>query len=246
MAFVMGATTLPVCSGEVTSFRYTIVESMGYPYNQFDEAGHLQGGLLYDLGQSIGKELKLKVVNVPLSRRRIEPDLLSGQSDINCYLSPIWTEAREQLLWSDPILPQIERVVGRAREPFNEDIDKDFSGKSVSTQLGYHYPRIDNLIERGEVKRLDENSVPMMFKALLLKHSDRLITSEAEIAAYVKDHPEGRDKIHVGKAIFSNTPTYCALSPKSQLSLGQLNSAIARLKDNGTIKRLALRYKVSY
>ncbi len=91
--------------------KFGVFDTLGYPLNMFDQSGHLVGGVLKDFGDAIAKEVGASPVYVVYSRRRVEQALFTGQADLVCYFSPQWTDNRDQILWSLPNLPQIERVV---------------------------------------------------------------------------------------------------------------------------------------
>ena len=218
-----------------------VIETMGYPLNQFDKRNQLTGGLLKDVGDVIAMELGAKPSYLPLPRKRIDQWLKSGNIDVVCYTSPKWTEKPESFHWSMTILPQIERVVTRhgADVPVATD---DFLGKRISLQLGFHYDSIQPLFDTGKAIRINETNVYLMFKAVEGGATDALISSEGEIEGYFKNQPDRRKLFEVAKSVFSREDTSCAISRKSSWSKSEIDKAIATAEKRGEFARMAKRY----
>lgn len=232
-------------SAAAHELRYGLAESMGYPYLLYDQSGAINGGLLYDIGRRIAREANAKLVVVPIARQRVDSYLLSGEVDIVCFHSPQWSEVANQLTWSIPNLPQVERVVTLKGNVLTGDINKDFAGKKVSTQLGYHYSSLQGLIDSGQLKRVDDVKVNLLFKSLELKLTDMLISSEGEIQGYLHERPNASEQYEISKTAFTITPTQCAISPRSRFTKTEIDRALARLLKRGDFDAMAKLYGLS-
>lgn len=227
------------------TLRFGALESLGYPYTIFDADREMSGGLLKDLGDTMAGQLDASPRFVTLSRRRVEPGLASGDVDVVCYMNPKWTDNPESVNWTVATLPQIERVVVRHGSPMLEAIPKDFAGKRVAVQLGYHYPSIQGLFDNGSATRIDETKVTLLFKALDAGIVDALVTSEGEIEGYFAAQPQQRGRFVVSKSVFSREETRCAVSKKSRWTAERVNKAIESMIKRGDIERMAQRYGLS-
>jgi polar amino acid transport system substrate-binding protein len=245
LAVLSGVVALPGAAHAQAALRYGLFESMGYPLNTRDTQGRVNGGLLSEMGELLAKELGRHVQTVPLSRRRIEPSLLRGDVDLVCYHSPGWTAQQAQFGWTIATLPQIERIVVRKGAPMPEDLPQDLLGKRISTQHGYGYPTLQPLFDAGKATRVDDSKVAFQFKSVALGATDLLVTSETEIEGFFNDHPEERGQFETSKAIFTAVPTQCAVSPKSRVSVAEINRALGHLMHNGALERLARKYRLS-
>ncbi|MES2582296.1 MAG: transporter substrate-binding domain-containing protein [Pseudomonadota bacterium] len=225
--------------------RYGVFESMGYPFFVAGSAGTSHTGLLIELGEAIARQLNMGLVAVPLPRRRAEPGLIQGQIEMLCYFSPTWSEHPDKLAWSSAMLPQVERVVAPKGGRMGNAPNWEFEGKRVALQLGYHYPDLQRLVDRGKAVRVDQSKVALQFRSLEIKMADLLITSEGEIEGYFNDNPNARSEFDVSRTAFSVTPTHCAIGRHSRLSVAEIDKAIARLQSSGDMDRMAKRYGMS-
>jgi len=222
--------------------KFAVFDTLGYPLNIFDQNTHLIGGVLKDFGDAIAKEIGASPVYVVYSRRRVEQALFAGQADVVCYFSPQWTENRDQLFWSVPNLPQIERVVVLRDKPVFNQFPQQLFDKKIATRLGYFYPQIDKEVVAGKIKRIDLTDVPSMFRLLTIGGADGLISSEAEIEGYFKTFPEQRDLFALSKTPFSVLITQCGLSQKSVWKIEQINRAVAHIQATGEQDAMLRRY----
>lgn len=218
------------------------IGTMSYPMEAYGSDGIINGGLLKDLGEHLAAKLGTQIVFVKQSRRRIESGLLAGSLDITCYSHPTWWDSTQPALWSIPTIPQIERVVGLRNEKLPSTDPEDFAGKRVAVHTGYHFPMLQPLFDSGIAKRLDENQVPMLFKAVETKLADILITSDAEIEGYLNENPDKRNLFSVAREPFSIVPTQCAVSPRSEWKLESINSALRDMMRQGEFDRLTKKY----
>ncbi|MFZ6861996.1 substrate-binding periplasmic protein [Undibacterium sp. Ji67W] len=222
--------------------KFAVFDTLGYPLNIFDQNTHLVGGVLKDFGDAIAKEIGASPVYLVYSRRRVEQALFTAQADMACYFSPQWTDNRDQLFWSLPNLPQIERVVVLHDKPILNQFPQQLFDKKIAARLGYFYPQIDKEVAAGKIKRIDLTDVPSMFRLLTKGGADGLISSEAEIEGYFKNFPEQREFFVSSKTPFSVLSTQCGLSQKSVWKIEQINRAIAHIQANGEQEAMLRRY----
>lgn len=218
------------------------VGTMSYPFERFEKNGQISSGLLKEMGEQLASELGAEIVFVKQSRRRIESGLLSGELDITCYTHPTWWDGAQPALWSIPTIPQVERVVGLRAGQLPQKNPDEFLGKRVVVHTGYHFPSIQPLFDSGAAKRLDENKVSMLFKAVETKLADVLITSDAEIEGYFDEFPQKRTLFSVAPVPFSVVPTQCAVSPKSSWSIERINGALRAMMQRGDFDRITKKY----
>ena len=142
-----------------------------------------------ELGAALARELGTDFQTQPLPRKRIDATVQSGEVDLVCYWSPEWTEQADKVLCTIKSLSQAERIVTRPGGMLPSISLKYFEGKTIATQLGFHFPSLQPWFDSGKVKRKDETRLETMFRSLKLGVSDVLVTSEAEIQGYFKNLP---------------------------------------------------------
>lgn len=226
------------------ALRVAHTEAMAYPLLSISPPNRLSGGFLKDLGDLIAAELGTEARHLLVARRRMESTVMGGEADIACYYSPHWIPVAGPH-WTVPVVPQVERVVSLAAQPLPFEGLSDLQGKRIAVLLGYQFPQLQAAFESGQVTRLDERQVELLFRRLRLGMADALITSEVEIAGYFKRFPEERERFHISHRSFSITDTQCLVSPGSPWRLAAINEALNRLIQRGTVARLAQRYGMS-
>lgn len=224
--------------------RMAHTEAMAYPLLSISPPNRLTGGFLKDLGDLLAAELGTEVRHSLVSRRRMEGTVMGGDADIACYYSPLWIPVAAEH-WTVPVVPQVERVVSLAGQPLAFEGLADLQGKRIAVLLGYQFPQLQTAFESGQITRLDERQVELLFRRLRLGMADALITSEVEIAGYFKRYPEERERFHISSRAFSVTDTQCLVSPSAPWRLSTINEALSRLIQRGTVARLAQRYGMS-
>lgn len=225
--------------------RIAVYESLGYPLSVFDEHWTLRGGLQKEFGDRIARLMDGNPVYIAYSRKRIENAVISGEADLLCYTSPKWFNQPAEAIWSAATIPQLERIVVLSDKAMLENFPEHLLKKKLATQIGYHYPEIDQLVESGQIKRLDQASVAGMFRMLEVGAADALIGSETEIEGYFKKFPEKRTHFNLSKNAFSILQTQCALSAKSSWRIESLNQAIRSMHEAGEISRMMRNYGLS-
>lgn len=218
-----------------------IANSDGPPLAVISE-GELEGGLTKDLGELIAKALGMSAEFVVVPRKRMESLLVdSGKIDITCNANPKWYKRSEQLHWSQEIYPQVERLISLSSVP---DIAhaSSLAGKRISTIQGYNYPSLSYLWFNGRATRQDEPRSDLMFKAIQKKLTDVAIVTELEFAYWAKAKADAAKGFKVHPFIVTSTPTMCALSPHSAVTLSNLDQALQRLRQTGQLTALLKEY----
>ncbi len=234
--------TLPAAASELI---HVYVDALTPPMVVSSQGNQAEAGALIEVVDALGQELAVKVRHMAVSRKRLEPALLGGKAHIGCYFNPQWAQARDALLWSDPVMPQVERVVTLTRQGLQINQIEDFRGRRVALMLGYVYPSLQSLEANGAVTRLDETKVDAQFRLVIRGLADLLVQAEPVIADYLHRNP-GHEKLFTVQPMrFSSTPTYCAVSPQSPYSLDKINAALKRLVVAGRIDAILDRYQLS-
>lgn len=225
--------------------RFLLLDASGAPYNIFDDKGHVTGGINKDLGELIAKELGTSASFTLLSRRRIEPSLVSGEVDALCFFSPQWVMRPDSFDWSIPLLRSRERLVILHTAPMPVQFPEGLFGMRLALRYGYNYPTLEPLFSHNKATRVDEAKSNLMFRSVAEKMADGLVMPEAEIEAHFKARPEHRAQYAVSSWTVSNTPTQCAISKKSHWSRDSIDAAIKNLLNRGEISNLAKTYGIA-
>lgn len=199
-------------------------------------------GLSKDLGDALARALNLRPDYQVLSRNRVESAIEANKVDVVCNANPKWYSNAAKLGWTREFYPQIERLITLKSEPDITSLEQ-LAGKRIGTILGYHYAPLEPMWQAKRAVRVNETRIDLLMRGVQLKISDVAVDSELEFAAWAKTNPHEARALKMHPMVFTSLPTKCAVAPKSEVSVAQLDQAIERLDKNGQIKAILARYQ---
>ncbi|MES2130598.1 MAG: transporter substrate-binding domain-containing protein [Pseudomonadota bacterium] len=206
------------------------------PMARFDH-GRLLEGIHKDFGEALAGALGRTARFVTYPRKRIERALASGEGDLLCGYVPEWLSG--SYTWSDPFLPITEVLVTPASVARPASL-ADVAGQRLGTVLGYYHPELEAALGKGFVRENGPNALINLQK-LAAGRVQHAVTDLALIEYYRKTgvltlalHPPLPVKHYMGQ---------CALSPLGQVTLAEVNGAIAVLLRDGAISAIAAKYR---
>jgi ABC-type amino acid transport substrate-binding protein len=199
-------------------------------------------GLMKDLGDALARTLGMPPEYVVVSRNRVENNILQSKVDIHCNTNPKWYSNAAQLGWTRELFPQVERLISLKSEPNITKLDQ-LKGKRIGTTLGYHYDSLEPMWQAKQATRVNDTRLDLLMRALEVKITDVAIDSELEFAAWAKANPHEARALKMHPLLFSSTPTMCAVAPKSNVSVKELDQAIEKMDKSGQIKAILARYQ---
>lgn len=223
--------------------RVGVSESDAAPIVVLDAKRELASGLSKELGEALARTLGTRAEFVVLSRNRVEPALQAAKVDLVCNSNPAWFANSQRYGWSRDFYPQIERVVTLNNHPRTIRSSDDLAALRLGVIRGYHYPVLEPLWQSHRAERANHPHLDSSLKALGLGMVDAVISSELELAAWVKLNPQAGKQLRMQPWVVSTLQTQCAVAPGGQYSVAALDQAIARLEKQGDIQRILQRYR---
>jgi ABC-type amino acid transport substrate-binding protein len=199
-------------------------------------------GLSKDLGDALARVLNMRPDYQVLSRNRVESAIETNKVDIVCNANPKWYGNAARLGWTREFYPQIERLISLKTEPDITEVNQ-LKGKRIGTILGYHYAPLDPLWQAKQASRVNETRIDLLMRAVQVKITDVAVDSELEFSAWAKTNPHEARALKVHPIVLTSLPTMCAVAPKANVSVKQLDQAIERLEKSGQIKAILARYQ---
>jgi ABC-type amino acid transport substrate-binding protein len=199
-------------------------------------------GLSRDLGDGLAHALGRRAEYTVLSRNRVENSIETGKVDIVCNANPKWYGNADRLGWTREFYPQIERLISLKGEADINSVDQ-LEGKRIGTILGYHYASLDPMWEAKRAIRVNDTRIDLLMRALQVKITDVAIDSELEFAAWAKANPHEARALKMHPMVFTSMPTMCAVSPKTTVSVKELDRGIEKMDKSGQIKEILKRYQ---
>jgi ABC-type amino acid transport substrate-binding protein len=201
------------------------------------ERSTLVDGMHYDLGQALAGALGRDPRFVPIPRKRILEKLHAGEADVLCYSVPEWLPGH--LLWTQPFLP-MQEVVITDRAAVRPRKLSDIAGQPVGTILGYAYPDLEAALGKGFV-RDDSSSTEVNMRKLAAGRLHHIVTLRSIVDYRLKVgdpvlllHPPLPVRTYTGQ---------CAVSPKGQVTLAEVDRAVAQIVRSGKVTEILTRYR---
>ena len=226
---------LPVLSAGAADLRVLVDTGTEMPLAAFQD-GKVVDGIHKDLGEALAQNMGRRAVFMSLPRKRIALALEHGEADIICMYIEAWLPG--SFHWSQPFFPMTEVVVTDTSVPRPQTL-KDLYGQRVATVLGYYHPEMEQVLGAGFVRDDGPSSASNLRKMAVgrLHHAltqQSFFDYQQKTGARLSVYPPLVVKTYMGQ---------CAVSPHGQVSVGEVNKAIAQLvKDNG-IHHISSRYQ---
>ena len=194
----------------------------------------LQHDIALEIGLRVGRPIRFRVV----PRRRVGPLLLAGdEADLICTYLPAWLH--EPLQWSRPFFDDGELLITARRRAAPLKL-QDVAGQRIGTIAGFEYAQVAADL-KGGLLRDDSPNLDSLLRKLALGRVDHALVGRASFE-YLQRRGEVPLPLHP-PLVVAHWRTSCALSPRAQLTLAELDFALAAMQADGSLGRIADRYR---
>lgn len=107
--------------------------------------------------------------------------------------------------------------------------------------LGYSYPRLQPLIDRGAVRRDEARNQDLVLQKLLAGRYQYAISNEQALNWFNRNHPDSDQLTAVG--ILEETPVACLVRDDPDLPTQRILRALQQMKTSGEIEAILARYR---
>lgn len=201
------------------------------------EHGQVREGINHDLALLLGERLGREPRFLLMPRRRIADALERGEADLLCDYLPAWLPG--PFAWSRPFLPSAYWVVTRRDRPAPASLQA-LAQQRLGTVRGYAYPELEAALG-GPLLREDAPNGEASLRMLALERVDHLVVVQ-RFLEYQQRIGAFTTPLHPPLKV-SSYLAQCALSPRSGISLEQLNQALISIANDGSLERLLHRYR---
>ncbi len=222
------------------NLRFGVTLSATMPDAQFQDE-KLVGGIMYDLGQALSKQLAMPVYYVALPRKRIGVEVRAGKADILCENNPKWSEAPEQYVWSEPLFEWSIVIFGHNSTPKLNNVANIPAGSTISTVLGYHYPALDPFFNNGKLTREDAITEQNVILKLNAGRTDYGVSESLVLSWYKKTNPNHH--VSPWQLAISSIGSHCAIPLKGKIPSAIIIDALEELKRKGSIENILNKYR---
>lgn len=183
------------------------------------------------LALALGKQMGRQSTPVILPRKRMIGALETGDADIMCSYIPAW--ANGAVDWSRPFIPTAEVLVSSSSVPAPRKLS-DLKGKRIGTVLGFHYPELEQALGPDFV-RDDAPSAKLSMKKWRAGRFDYFISTRILID---REQAGGELPKDYHLLVIKENMAMCAVARQGNVSLAEVNAAIAAIDKSGELARL--------
>ena len=204
------------------------------PFNYQDENGKLTG-FEVEFSEALAKELGVKVQFQPTKWDGILASLESGRLDLVINQVTISDERRKKYDFSTPYT--VSGIQALTRKDDGESIKSaaDLAGKKVGVGLGTNYEQwLKENVPQADIRTYDDD--PTKFQDLNVGRIDVILVDR--LAAFEMVEKTGGRLAVAGEA-FSRQEAGVALRKGNPQLLAAIDSAIEKLRSDGTLKQLS-------
>lgn len=224
------------------SVRFSVVESWPEPYAFFDLERNLKGGYLKEIIDELGRRLDVRVEHIHLSRNRVDAAMEKGTADVRCYINEAWTAKPDLYLFTQPIFMASNSIIWKKGiSPINKMTD--IEGKTIGTVAGYVYKTAEDIFKSGKAKRSDVANEGMNI-TLLQKNRIKYAIVETTSFKWSAEKKNEHNLKDIEFFQIDSIPVKCGILKKNEVLFKSVESAIDKMKQDGTMKAIAVKYNL--
>ncbi|MDR2308009.1 MAG: transporter substrate-binding domain-containing protein [Paucimonas sp.] len=219
--------------------RFSIAESWSMPLMRTEQEQPVEG-ILFELMQAIARETGTRAQYHVMARLRLQEALENGDIDVRCYVSSQWLDERPgNYLWSVPLIEQRDLLVGRPGDS-NPTTPENLAPQSIGTVLGYTYPTLAPLFNRGRLQREDSRNQLLALQKLKAGRYRHAVSNQLSLQWFNRQHPP-EQRLRV-VAVLQEQALGCLVRNDPLLPTRRVLKAMMRLKQSGEVERIIERY----
>jgi ABC-type amino acid transport substrate-binding protein len=208
-----------------------------------ESSGEISSGVIYEMGIELAARVSATPAFKFVPRKRQALSLINGDVHVYCEWNPAWTAQADKLFWSEPMYTSSDHFMVKADSPISLTHRDNLKGLVIGAIRGFKYsPAFMAAVSQGHVVRVDVNSNQQNMDMLALKRVDAIII-EKSVAGYLLKGREDSGALRIEPLIDDVKDRYCAFSPKTPVSIPNLQKAAAAMQADGTIEKILLRYR---
>lgn len=208
-----------------------------------ESSGEIASGVIYDMGLELAARVGATPAFKLIPRKRLPFSLINGDVHVYCEWNPAWTAQADKLFWSEPMYTSSDHFMVRVDSPISLTHRDNLKGLVIGAIRGFKYsPALMAAVSQGHVVRVDVNSNQQNIDMLALKRVDAIII-EKFISGYLLKGREDSGAFRIEPLVDDVKDRYCSFSPKTPVSIPNLQKAAAAMRADGTIEKILQRYR---
>jgi polar amino acid transport system substrate-binding protein len=199
-------------------------------------------GILIETLQLAAHNIGLSLSYTHLPEKRSNLALDEGKVDARME-SELWVNNPQDYLWSVPITQLDDVFVFNQDAEISFETDSELNGAQIITHLGYSYPDLQPMFDKGIVQRSDFSNETEMLSTLIkiVPGLNRAAVMNMDVARWIiKSSAKFQGHFTFSQRTIGTAPLqFQFIKTKGmQVIVEQLNIEINKLKENGTVDKI--------
>ena len=225
-------------SSKVITFNMTYY---GYPpFMICNKDEKTSCGIMYEVFTNIMGKLGYSVRTAHVPKKREIEFFTAGKIDAH-PMAKEWVENPEDYVFSDPVLKARNLIFSNAKQPVKYSNINDLLGKRAITNLGFVYPPLTKLFEKGAIKRIDAIGEKAMMQMLIYQRGDFAIVNE-HVGKWLIKENNWQSKFSISEKNITDYDFRIMFAKKFEEIIPLFNHELQIMKDNGDIEEIISRY----
>lgn len=219
--------------------RFSIADSWSMPL-MLTDGEKPQDGFLFDIMQSLARQVGLPAEYHVLARLRVQTALERGEIDVRCYAAQSWMPNQSgDYIWSLPLMTQRDLLISTPDNATPVHAEQ-LQATSIGTVLGYTYPVLQHLFDNHQLLREDARSQDMVLQKLHAGRYRYAVGNEWSLNWFNRTLPPEQRLRAV--SIIEEQAVGCVVRNDPGVPAQRVLRTLLRMKMSGEIDRIIERY----
>lgn len=219
---------------------FSLLHSEEFPFHYYDEKNAKYQGIYPALLGLLAERLSLKIEIKPISRNRLDLDVIQGTSDAT-WQTKHWSSQSGNLLFSNVVFSFNEFFYSLNKLDENETIEDWIRGKDICLRKDYIYPALEKYFANKFANKVPVSFNVPLVNMLLNKRCDLMLTDEfigawamaADQGHLIHQSPKPLEIVEMTLAFNQSWAPYLA-KINQQISLMIKDGSVAKVIDNSS------------
>lgn len=233
----------------LSSFMFAEVLKISYsrssdePYVLIDKR-QLTGGVLKEIMDALSVQSGIKMEYVLVPRRNQDMEMKTGNIDGMCLINSDEIVNSNEYLWSNSLYEEEDVLIVRKSDAQSLQNIDSLIGRKIGTLQAHSYPGLEPYFENKSIERVENKKLINNMNQLRFGVIDAAIGTKLAVGYCLKKQ-KMENMLMVSKNIIDKQDLHCAFRKEKSLSLKKINSALAKLKEQGVIDKIIRKYRAS-
>ena len=229
---------------DINSSHKIITFNMTYdgypPFMICNKAEQTSGGIMYEIFTRIMGKLGYSVRTVHVPKKREREYFTAGKLEAHS-MAKEWVENPEDYVFSAPILKVRNLIFSNVIKPVDFNKVQDLIGKRAIANLGFVYPPLTKLFDKGDIERVDTIGEKAMLRMILLGRGDFAIVNE-HVGKWLIRENSWQNKFVISEKDITNYDYRIMFAKKFEKIVPLFNKELKKMKEEGELNEIISRY----